>query len=195
MGIWIAVGVVVLLLVLFVVNANRKMIVIAEPRLGFLNLIGPSGEEMMKEDRDAIGPIFFSRMESQSGAPACDVLFIYATVTTEGTLEGTEQSLREIISDACAKVVVVANANPSENYNAALKREGEGRANIVFTIDRRGCSFALFFSRLFETMAKRISMPVAWVRLAPQRPGEEHPDCPGTIFVCEAGQVAFKRLT
>jgi hypothetical protein len=65
----------------------------------------------------------------------------------------------------------------------------------VLTLRRKGTSFVSFFQRLFADMAKGVSMPVAWVRLAPQVPGHEHPDCPDTIFACEAGQIAFARKT
>jgi hypothetical protein len=37
-----------------------------------------------------------------------------------------------------------------------------------------------------------ISMPVAWVRLAPQDPVKEHDDLPSTIFACEVGQMVFE---
>jgi hypothetical protein len=36
-----------------------------------------------------------------------------------------------------------------------------------------------------------VSMPVAWNKLAPQVPGAVHVDVPETVFVCEAGAIAF----
>jgi hypothetical protein len=194
MGIWIGIGIVIILLLLVVINAKKKTITIAKPELGLLNFIGPSAQKMLSEDRDAIRWVFYSVTESESETPRCDVLLIYVTANPDGSLEGSEQSLRQIIFDSGAKIVVVANENLPEHYSAALKQPGEGQANIVLTIDRRGPIFPSFFNRLFEIMTKGIIMPVAWVRLAPQRPGDHHPDCPGTIFLCEAGGVTFNRL-
>ena len=183
----------VFLLLLFVIRVEKRIIRIATPELGLLNLMGSQGEEMLRDDRDAIRRVFFSVNESSLAAPRCDVLLIYAGVNSDGSLEGTASSFGQIVFDSGAKVVVVASENDPTHYTAALKQARQGRANIVMTIDRRGRIFASFLNRLFETMAKGISMPVAWVRLAPQRPGNDHPDCPSTIFLCEAGGVTFKR--
>lgn len=193
MSIWIPIVVVAFLLLLLIIRVEKRIIRIATPELGLLNLIGPAAGEIMRDDRDAIRWAFFSVNESASEAPRCDVLLIYAAVEADGSLEGTASTLRQIIFDSGAKVVVVASENDPGHYSAALKRSGQGRANIVLTIDRRGRIFATFLKRLFEIMAKGISMPVAWVRLAPQRPGDDHPDCPSTLFLCEAGPVTFKR--
>lgn len=44
---------------------------------------------------------------------------------------------------------------------------------------------------LFADMKLGVSMPVAWVKLAPQGPLKEHESLPSTIFACEAGQMVF----
>ncbi len=193
MGVWISAGVVAFLLLLFVIRVEKKMIRIASPELGLLNLMGPEAEEILRADRDAIRWAFYSVTESISETPQCDVLLIYVAVCMNGALRGTDSTLRQIIYESGAKIVVVANENDPAHYILSLKQAGNGHANIVLTIDRRGWIFASFLNRLFEIMAKGISMPVAWVRLAPQRPGKDHPDCPSTIFLCEAGSVVFKR--
>ena len=54
--------------------------------------------------------------------------------------------------------------------------------------------FAAFFRQLFEAMFAGATMPAAWVKFAPQGPSSVgHDACPGTIFVCELGQIAFRR--
>ncbi len=116
-----------------------------------------------------------------------------STATLTGTAQCNSQAgLREIIRDSGASVVVVASENQVDAYSAASGNKNIGRANLVMTIDRNGRIFPNFFVRLFADMKKGVSMPVAWVKLAPQGPGIDHADCPDTIFACEAGQIAFK---
>ena len=110
----------------------------------------------------------------------------------DGRIRNWRDGLREVIRNSGATVVVVASENESDAYIAAGKDKGYGRANLVMTLQRSGTVFPSFFAQLFADMKRGVSMPVAWVKLAPQVPGHEHPDCPGTIFSCEAGQVAFK---
>jgi len=191
---WIGAGVALLLFVVIVINANRKIIWIAEPELGILNLNGLSAEEMLGKDRDSIHSVFYSITESTGAAPKCDVLLLYATINPDGVLQGSEYSLRQIIAQSGAKIVIVASENSPEHYRAALNLPGEGHANLMLTIDRRGWIFFTFISRLFEIIATGISMPVAWVRLAPQRPGMDHEDCPSALFLCETGGVTFKHV-
>jgi hypothetical protein len=192
MTLWIVVGVVAVLFVLFVIRANARVIRIAEPTVGFLNLLGESGAPFLQEDRNAIRPFFYEARESQDATPKCDVLLIYATVLADGSTLGAPSTLRQIISDSGAKIVILATDNSMDGYKAALKNEG-GKANIVLTLDRKGWRFSHFVEQLFSQMQKGLSMPVVWVRLAPQNPNDPHQDCPATLFLCELGQVAFRR--
>jgi len=100
--------------------------------------------------------------------------------------------LREIIRDSGAAVVVVASPNSGESYNAAAKEKPYGSANLVMTLDRKGDAFGRFFQKLFGEMKRGKSMPIAWVKLAPQGPHSVHTDVPDTIFLCELGQLAFR---
>jgi hypothetical protein len=88
-------------------------------------------------------------------------------------------------------VVVVASENRGDAYIASTKAKTHGRANLVMTIARRDHAFPIFFLHLFEDMKKGVSMPLAWVKLAPQGSGKEHESLPETIFACEVGQLAF----
>jgi hypothetical protein len=191
MTLWIVVGFVAVLFVLFVIRANARVIRIAKPTVGFLNLLGESGAPFLHEDRDAIRAFFYDARESQDVAPKCDVLLIYATVLADGSILGTPSTLRQIVSESGAKIVILATDNLTDDYMAALKSEG-GKANIVLTLDRRSWRFSHFIEQLFSAMQKGPSMPVVWVRLAPQNPNDPHQDCPATVFLCELGQVAFK---
>ena len=194
MAIWISIGVGAALILFFVTRVNSRLIKIVEPKVGFLNLLDESARLLLVEDRDAIRGSFYEVRESIDVAPQCDVLLIYCTVFADGSLHGTTSSLRQMIADSGAKIIIVATDNSVECYKEALKLDGE-KANIVLTLDRRGWKFAHFMKQLFETMEKGLSMPVAWVRLAPQNPGVEHEDCPSTLFSSELGSVVFKRIS
>jgi len=165
---------------------------IKSPSLGFLDLSGGEFTNLLQEDKNALAPLFQTMVESNSEPPKCNVLFLYFRITEDGGIQGSDHRLRELIRDSGAAVAVVASENPGPYYNLAAKKTGFGRANLVMTINRKGSSFSDFFKQLFSLMKQGKSMPSAWVKLAPQIPGREHPDLPDTFFVCEAGQVYFK---
>jgi len=190
---YLAIAVVAVIVLLFLarrggIGGTR----IQSPRLGFLNLKGTAGEEILAEDKSALASMFSTTQKSSTTPPLCDVLFIYCDIGWDGRISGTTAGLRDLIRDSGARVVVVASENPRESYLASAKKTGYGHANLVLTLERRGAVFSPFFNRLFAQMMKGTPMPVAWVKLAPQIPGHDHKDCPGTIFAAEAGQIAFK---
>ncbi len=130
--------------------------------------------------------------ESDSNPPICDVLLIYARVENDGHIVGTVDGLRDIIRKASARIVIVASENDPNGLIAAGKPTGYGRANIVLTLKRKDPAFASFFHELFSRMYKGITMPVAWVKLAPQMPGARHENCPEAIFAAEISHILFK---
>jgi hypothetical protein len=165
---------------------------IQSPRIAFLNLKGTAGEQILAEDKSALASMFSTVQESSTTPPpTCDVLFIYCDIDSNGRIACTTAGLREIIRDSGARVVVVASENDGDNYMASADKNGFGHANVVLTLNRSGPVFPTFFSRLFRDMMNGTTMPMAWVKLAPQIPGHDHPDCPGTIFSAGAGQIAF----
>jgi hypothetical protein len=166
-------------------------LVIFSPRLGIWNLLGPAATPTVDEDRAALAPLFATTEESSEFPPPCDVLLVYSRIEPDGRVAGSTETLRESIWRAQACIAVIAVENPPESYIAASKLPGRGRANLVMTVERNGSAFPAFFSRLFGAMKNGKTMPVAWVELAPQIPGRDHLDCPGTIFACEAGHIAF----
>lgn len=168
--------------------SNRKQR-IKEPRLGFLDLTGGSAASLVEEDKSALQGLFSSQEKSNHAVPQCDVLFLYASIGDGGALEGTERYLRATIRDSGAKVVVVASENPNPKPSG---KPVYGHANLVITIARNGASFPRFFRELFGEMKKGTSMPMAWVKLAPQIPNLDHPDTPSTIFLCEVGGISFR---
>lgn len=165
--------------------------VIESPKLGILNLKGDSSAGVMAEDKEALIPVFDSVLESQREVPHCDVLLIYCDLQANGRIHNSSEGLREIIRDSGASVVVVASENEGEGYIAAAQHKDYGLANLVMTVERNGKCFPRFFHDLFAQMKRGVTMPVAWVTLAPQIPGRVQEDCPVTIFACELGQVAF----
>lgn len=71
----------------------------------------------------------------------------------------------------------------SEAVNA-----GTAKINLVMTLDRKGELFVRFFTSLFGFMLKGMTMPEAWVELAPQNP-DGVPETPETIFSAGYGSL------
>jgi hypothetical protein len=160
--------------------------------LGVLDLSGGTAGALMAADRTALAPLFRRVSESTDAPPRSTLLLVYCTIAADGAILNSARSLREIIRDAGAPVVVVATPNSDQSYTVAANRNKQlARANLVMTLDRKGETFAHFFRRLVADMKQGTSMPRAWVKLAPQTPRGTHPDCPDAIFACELGQLAF----
>jgi hypothetical protein len=192
------VGLLVLLGVLvgFLVRGARRRgkTVISGPRFAILNLKGADGAVLAEADKAALKSVFATCEESVQMAPKCDVLFVYADLLPDGNIKNSGAELSDLAFASGATIVVVASENTGEAYTASAKGRGFRGVNMVMTISRRGQAFARFFSSLFDKMMRGTSMPVAWNQLAPQIPGTDHADCPGTIFACGAGQVRFRGI-
>ena len=172
-------------------RSRRRPILIRSPRFGVLNLKGESAEALIAADVDALAPVLGSPVRGSASVPFCDVLFIYCDVASDGRIDNFPGTLRDLIHTLRAPLVVVASENSGDAYISTAKRQKHGRANLVMTLSRRGSAFPAFFVRLFTDMKRGVSMPVAWVKLAPQGPVKEHENLPSTIFACEAGQMVF----
>jgi len=176
---------------------SRTQVSIKVPTLGFLNLGGDEFLPLIDTDRAALGPIF-SEVKTGAGyqIPSCDILFIYANVAPDGSV-GVDVNLtvRHLAARAGAAITVVASGNSSENLLAAARLPGPKRANLVWTLDRKGEAFPRFFVNLFTHMKKGRSMPAAWVGISPQVPSRMQQDqnLPDMICNLEAGQVRFQR--
>jgi hypothetical protein len=171
-------------------------LVIRAPRIGFLNLVGSSADEIVKADRKALGPLFSSVEEANDKAPVCDVLMVYAKVKADGQLEGRFSELGDVIAASRAAIVILASDNSGDAYIAASKRKGltPMPVNLIMTLHRKDDKFASFFSKLFERMYKGQSMLMAWVELAPQDPrAPEQNDGPAVILVAGITHIIFER--
>lgn len=169
-------------------------LVIHNPKIGFLNLTGPAAGSLLDEDMTALKPFFSACLQSGSDTPICDVLMIYAIIADDGEIQNASDSLRSMIYKSQASIVVVATENSAQSYIAASKRPGSGKANLVMTLKRNGNIFPNFFKKLFEMMHHGVTMPMAWVKLAPQIPGAEHNNVPGTICAMEVTHLVFKSV-
>ena len=167
-------------------------LVIQNPKIGFLNLIGASARPQVDEDVAALKPLFSVCLESDGDAPICDVLMIYATIEADGVIQNAAHSLREIIHNSHAPIAVVATENSVQSYMAAGKSARSGKANLVMTLKRNGQIFPEFFKQLFGMMHNGVTMPMAWVKLAPQVSGTEHDNVPETICAMEVTHVLFQ---
>jgi hypothetical protein len=167
---------------------------VVEPTLGLLNVGGNSFIPLLEQDRTALSPLF-SKIEMAAGyqIPKCSVLFVYADVAPDGSLGlGGNVTIRHLAEKAGAFIAVLASNSISEHAIAAAKLPGPKRANLVWTLDRKGEAFCRFFKELFTRMNAGKSMPRAWNAIAPQYRHEAHHDLPVTICQMEAGQVRFR---
>jgi hypothetical protein len=180
-----------ILVVVLVRQRRRRRRVIVAPRFATLNLNGAEGEALVQADTQALQPVLGIAEQSNFVPPRCDVLFVYSNISPDGRIESTRMSLGELIRASGATILVVASENIGAHYVACNKTGPYGPVNLVMTLSRRGDLFPRFFVRLFEDMKRGTSMPLAWVKLAPQGPMSESDELPSTIFACMAGQVAF----
>jgi hypothetical protein len=171
---------------------RRNTLAIHSPRLGILNLKGDAAERLIAEDMGALTPVLGTPVRGTASSPFCNVLFIHCDIAPDGRVTNFSGTLRDLIQTLCAPLVVVASENSGDAYVLSTKGQKHGRANLVMTLSRQGGAFPEFFARLFTDMKRGVSMPVAWVKLAPQGPVKEHEKLPSTIFACEAGQLVFR---
>jgi len=164
---------------------------ITNPAIGFLNLQGTKGAELAEADRVILASLFKASHSGTDVPPRCEVLFLYCTLDADGRIVGSPDRVNDVIKKAGAYVAVVASENQPHCYVRGVSRRNDWRANIVMVIDRKAEKFALFFRRLFEAMFNGRSMLTAWVELAPQIPGDSHPDAPSTIMAAQAGHITF----
>jgi hypothetical protein len=174
-------------------TTSSKPLCIQDPTIGFLNLLGEKGDELLAADRNKLAPLLAKSEVSTEATPKCQVLFLYGTLQVSGEVVGSI-SLRDLIREAGAYVAVVASENPADSYiKGAGSRDSRWSANIVMCLDRRGDKFAQFFVDLFKAMFDGTSMPVAWVNIAPQIQGKGQTNTPESIMSAEAGQIVFSR--
>jgi hypothetical protein len=181
----------VLIGVLLRQRRRSKVATIVAPRFATLNLKGAEGEALVQVDIQALEPVLGVAEQSNFVPPKCDVLFLYSDISPDGRIESSRMSLGDLVKASGAIILVVASDNPGPAYVAGNKTGPYGRVNLVMTVARRGDVFPRFFVRLFQDMMRGTSMPLAWVKLAPQGPKSESADLPSTIFACMAGQVTF----
>jgi hypothetical protein len=176
---------------------SGKQPVLTQPKIAFLIMAGPGWDVMIGKDSDEIGGLFHGRVQVTTLVPDCDILFVYCTVERSGKIAGQQLSLRELIGRTGATVVVVAlevrrEILESPEFRAEVLRPCNPAVNLVITNNRNGEAFGRFFRSLFQLMWTGVTMPRAWVTLAPQAP-QQPPDIPGTICLMGAGQVMFGR--
>jgi len=188
-----------------VVPAGMVAPALADPTIAFLNLAGEDCAAIFAEDNAEIGAGFGKVIRADSAPiPPCDILFLYCKFDESGRVLGQEAKLRDLIGASRACIAVVASDVPAKvmTLKGWLDKGSNPPVNLVVILNRNGKAFVSFFSALFEYMRSGMSMPMAWVTLAPQAPppspgaSQRQPprdDVPGTICLMEAGQVTFAK--
>lgn len=177
----IAIAVAALLFVRFRRGRPRGL-VIQDPTIGFLNLLGQEGEQLLAEDRPVLAPLFANARESRDlPPPVCDVLVLYCDLGRDGSIFATEVGLRQVLRRSRARILVLASENKSEYCITAAQEAGQSGANLVLTMARNGAEFPELFAQLFTDMKSGTPMPAAYSKLAPR----------GKIFLADAGDLVF----
>lgn len=178
----IAIAVGVLLVARWRSRSRSRSPVIENPKLGFLNLLGQEGEELLAEDRPALAPLFSSAEErTDLPPPVCDVLVVYSDLARDGKFFATEVGMRQVLRKSRARILILASENKSESCLTAAQEAGQSGANLVLTLARNGAEFPELFARLFAEMKEGAPMTEAYNRLAPR----------GKIFLADAGDLVF----
>jgi len=161
--------------------------------IGFANLSGDDLGAIASEDAKVLSPLFAqSRVVAPHQIPGAEILFVYAHLKEDGTIEGpTLSGIRQVVQLANAAIVILASPNSSSCIQNAATLPGPKTANIVFTLDRNGSGFCRFFYELFEKMRDGKDMLTAWVELAPQHPEASTSYAPQTVLLAEGGKIAF----
>lgn len=161
--------------------------------IGFTNLSGVDLDAIASEDATALSPLFArSKIVAPHQIPSAEVLFVYAHLNEDGTIQGAPSSgIRQVVQLTNAAIVILASPNSSTSIQHAIELPGPKSANLIFTIDRNGDGFGRFFRALFEKMRDGKDMLSAWVELAPQHPNANLPYAPQTVFLAEGGKIAF----
>lgn len=126
-----------------------------------------------------------------------DIVHLFCEIDKDGNLIGENDSrlkgglLLEACSKANVKLLVIANNNPSSYIKAftGANTPQSLRLNLVMTLDRKGDNFPTFLESLLQRMSKGMTMPMAWVELAPQIPGKPQANMPDTMFSAGRGEV------
>lgn len=176
-----------------IVTTANNPFVIPNPSLAFVNFMGEAGKHLMESDYRAFGNIFQNVQVDGDALQRCNVLFLYADLQT-----GSQgRRFRDIVGKFGAHIAVLASElSPAllsdREFTNGLSEAHAWPANIVITLNRNGHYFGRFFHQLFSLMRTGLSMPMAWVELAPQGPPEmQRKDIPATLCLLQAGHIAF----
>lgn len=184
-SLWVVLIAIALTVILVARWRNRRRsrgLVVEDPGIGFLNLLGEEGEQLLADDRPALAPLFSSVKEaSDLPPPVCDVLILYCDLVRDGKIFATEIGLRQILRRSRARILVLASENRSEYCLTAAQEAGQSGANLVLTMARNGAEFPELFARLFADMKTGTPMPAAYNELAPR----------GKMFLADAGDLVF----
>jgi hypothetical protein len=90
-------------------------VIIEQPSIAFLNLIGPDTNAMAEADRQAIGgPFRQATASAGKPVPTCDILFLYCRLEPSGSIAPYNIFLRDVIGKTGARIAVVASEIPPD---------------------------------------------------------------------------------
>lgn len=182
---------------------NRSKNIVKNPKI-LLASIGADFETLFATDREIYQSHFSDITEHRAASVSdfldfisgktFDIVHLFADVKPNGTIQDASgYQFLESLSQAETKLVLFASDNTGESYIAFYPKDNDRNIkpmNAVMTLERKGDLFPEFFKSLFGFMASGDTMPLAWVKLAPQNPHIEH-NTPNTFFSAGFGAVKF----
>jgi hypothetical protein len=175
----------------FTKSSTSSSIVSASTSVAFLTFENADYDVLAAADRAAVSRHLKEISYSDKQLPKADIVFCYCNFNQNGLVRGADKSLKDLISETEAKMFLVASENDGDAYMSACNAPGDGVANLVLTLDRKGKCFGNFFSKLLEQMKSGVPMPEAWVQLAPQGSSGASNEAPETFCAMELGQLVI----
>ncbi len=152
---------------------------------------------LLAEDRSVYESRFGNLTECQAatlsefydflGGRSYDLVHALVGFDRDAAIEGRPATeLLARLAKTGAKLILLAG-----DKTPLIEADQAPRANILFTLDRRGGRFGSFLKRLVDLLAGGHSLLLAYVKIAPQAPGPWMEELPSTVLVFPLGDVVF----
>lgn len=167
-----------------------------QPIVCCLNLQGERGYKIIAEDAVAMAQVFgdanvrlaqsIDHLSEKSGQ--YKILFLYCDLDEQVRVQTKgNPPLRLLIRASGAQIVILASEIPdalmsNPEFQRALSSTKDSSVSLIITLSRHAELFTEFFRKIFIKMLSGMSLPRAWVDLAPQGPGIDH-RAPATVML------------
>jgi hypothetical protein len=121
-----------------------------------------------------------------------DILHLFVQINQDNSISGSSGTeFFRHVTESNIKIFIFASDNLSERlipFCTEGINSGYGKLNLVMTLERKERLFPSFIKELFDKMLGGITMPEAWVEIAPQGPMQQE-NIPETVFSAGLGSL------